>query len=564
MGAIRRPDPFGHNARLPMNLFRSRSGPAAVCVLLAVLHTWPLVTAPGTLSRNDNGDAQLNEWILAWVAHQLPRAPAHLFEANIFFPARDALAFSEPLIVPGVMGAPLAWLGASPVLVFNLVLVAGFALTAFAGYLLVYRWTRDRAAGLLAGSTFAFNTHTLTRLAHVQGIHAYGLPLSLLASDRIVTEARLGDALLLALWMTVMAYTSGYLVVFGAVLVAVVVLSRITDWRTRAVPVLSRFAVAAVVSAVAILPVYLPYHRVAREQGMVRSLANVAEYSATVKGYLAAAGRVHFYTWSGGFFKNPVDSFFPGLVVIACSLAALWFCVRRPASVPFLQFARSRVVMLLAIALAGFVLSLGTQTPVYGWLFRVFPPMAGLRAAARFGNLFLLGMSALAGIGLATIRRRAASPRAALALGIVLVALANVEALRAPFPYTRFTGIPRIYSLLADEPGPVVLAETPFYPPQAVFENAPYVLASTAHWRPLMNGYSGYVPISYRQYAAAFWYFPADWAIAAMRRAGVTHVMVHPERFYDDAGKVLEQINARPDLELVAIGQGGIRLYRLR
>ena len=66
-----------------------------------------LRTAPGTLSRNDNGDAQLNEWIMAWVAHQLPRAPARLFNANIFYPAHDTLAFSEPLIVPALMGAPL-------------------------------------------------------------------------------------------------------------------------------------------------------------------------------------------------------------------------------------------------------------------------------------------------------------------------------------------------------------------------------------------------------------------------------------------------------------------------
>lgn len=547
-----------------MNLIRSRWFPAAFCALLAVLHTWPLATAPGTLSRNDNGDAQLNEWILAWVAHQVPRAPAHLFDANIFFPARDTLAFSEPLIVPGLMGAPLAWLGASPVLVFNLVLLAGFALTAFAGYLLVHSWTGDRAAGLLAGSTFAFNTHTLTRLAHVQGIHAYGLPLSLLASDRIVAGARIRDALLLALWMTIMAYTSGYLVVFGVILVAVVVLARIHDWRTRAFAVLSRFALASVVAAVAILPVYLPYRRVAHDQGMVRSLANVADFSATAVGYLATAGRVHYYTWSGRFFKNPVDAFFPGFVVIALALAAVWYAARRPTAFAAIGSLRSRVVMLLALAVTGFVLSLGTQTPVYGWFFHVFPPMAGLRAAARFGNLFLLGVSALAGIGLALARRRSASPRVALLLGAALVVAANVESLRAPLQLTRFTGIPRIYSLLADEPGHVVLAEAPFYPPQAAFENAPYVLASTAHWRPLMNGYSGYIPGSYRRYAASFWYFPADWAIQAMRQAGVTHVMVHPERFLGDAGKVMEQINARSDLELVALGQGGIRLYRLR
>ena len=93
------------------------AGAASLCVVLAVLHTWPLATAPGTLSRNDNNDAQLNEWIMAWVAHQLPRAPTHLFDANIFFPARHTLAFSEPLIVPALLGAPVAWAGGSPVLV---------------------------------------------------------------------------------------------------------------------------------------------------------------------------------------------------------------------------------------------------------------------------------------------------------------------------------------------------------------------------------------------------------------------------------------------------------------
>ena len=104
--------------------------PAILCTALAIVHTWPLATSPAVLSRNDNGDAQLNEWILAWVAHAIPRAPLHLFQANIFYPAKDTLAFSEPLIVPGLLGAPIAWLGGSPVLVFNLMVLAGFALTA--------------------------------------------------------------------------------------------------------------------------------------------------------------------------------------------------------------------------------------------------------------------------------------------------------------------------------------------------------------------------------------------------------------------------------------------------
>jgi hypothetical protein len=161
------------------------AAPLALCVLLAAAHTWPLALSPATLSLNWHADVLLNEWILAWIAHQLPRAPAELFDANIFYPARHTLALSEPLLVPAVVGAPLAWLGASPVLVHNLLLLLGYALTAAAGYVVVYRWTGDRAAALIAASALAFNMHTLARIAHLQAVHLYGLALAVYAADAV-------------------------------------------------------------------------------------------------------------------------------------------------------------------------------------------------------------------------------------------------------------------------------------------------------------------------------------------------------------------------------------------
>jgi hypothetical protein len=110
-----------------------------------------------------------------------------------------------------------------------------------------------------------------------------------------------------------------------------------------------------------------------------------------------------------------------------------------------------------------------------------------------------------------------------------------------------------------------VLAETPFYPAHAAFENAEYMLNSTAHWRPLMNGYSGYTPASYRRLAWTLWYFPREHAIKAMREAGVTHFTVHPDRMRDKAQETIELLSRRPDVELIAIGAGsGTRLYRFR
>jgi hypothetical protein len=231
--------------------------------------------------------------------------------------------------------------------------------------------------------------------------------------------------------------------------------------------------------------------------------------------------------------------------------------------------------MLVAVGAVGIVLSFGTATPIYRWLFNIFPPMQGLRAAARFGNLFLLAIAVLAGLGLATLlpaderHRDLATPSRGSRLrtggwfGVALLVLVNVESLRAPFTYQAFTGVPGLYRLLADEPGPVVLAEQPFYPRSAIFQNAPYVLASTAHWRPLMNGYSGYTPETYQRYADSFWYFPQDWAIQAMKDAGVTHVVVHVEAFLKDNQSVVDVIDKRKDFELLAVGRDGIRLYRI-
>ena len=204
-----------------------------VFIGLAVVHTWPLATNPAGLSLNANGDAQLNEWILAWVVHQLPRDPLNLFDANIFHPAKDALAFSEPLIVPAILSAPVFWLGGSPVLAYNLMLLAGLALTALATYALVFSWTRDQPAALAAGSLFAFSTHTLTRLPHLQAIHAYGLPLALLFADRLIRQPSAGGALGLAVSMVLMVYTSGYLVVFAVLMIAVAVRAGIRLYRFR-------------------------------------------------------------------------------------------------------------------------------------------------------------------------------------------------------------------------------------------------------------------------------------------------------------------------------------------
>jgi hypothetical protein len=531
---------------------------AVVAVLLAIGHTWPLATSPATLSLHHNSDVMLNEWIVAWVQHQLPRAPLQLFQANIFHPAPDALAFSEPLIVPAVLGYPVHLFGGSPVLVHNLLLLAGLSLTMLGGYALTYHWTGDHLSSLLAGAAWTFNTQSLVRLEHLQAAHAYGLPLALLSADRLIDTGHRRHAFSLAAWMVLMAYTSGYLVIFTTLALAVLLLATWTWWLRRPAQVIGGFVVAAIVAGLAILPLYLPYRRVATEQGMTRTLESVAQFSATLDGYLASYSRLHDRLWNAGAPREYPDAFFPGIVVTLLALGAVVAC----ASVRFDPATRRRVLAMVVLCAVGCVLSLGTRTPVYGWLYSAFPPMSGVRAAGRFGVLFLMGGAMLAGIGLSVLRARLPR-RAGSVLAIAAILAVTAESVRAPFTYKRFDGIPRPYPLLANEPGPVVLVEAPFYLPQTVFENAEYVLNSTAHWRPLMNGYSGYTPRTYRQYADKFCHFPDERALDAMRAAGATHLMLHPRR-YADPEATLRRALANPSLERLFVSRDDLTLFRIR
>ena len=335
---------------------RLAAGALAACLALAVLHTWPLATGPAVLSRHDNADAMLNEWIVAWVAHQAPRAPLHLFDANIFHPEPRALAFSEHMTVQGLMGAPVFWLGGSPLLAYNLLVMAGLALSAWAMWLLLKRWTGSSAAGAVAGSLLAFNAHTLTRLPHLQALHLEFMPVVLLALDRLLVERRARDAVLLGVACALQGLTSNYLLVFTAMAAAVGVAVRVNEWRRPApARTAALLGLAAAIAAALVAPFLYPYYLTQREQGLTRSLDEVALYSSTWRDYLSTAGRLHYAAWSHRFLEGST-ALFPGVVALALAGFAI-------AAKPGLRDPRIR--MAAAIGAAGFALSFGPALPGY-------------------------------------------------------------------------------------------------------------------------------------------------------------------------------------------------------
>lgn len=518
-----------------------------IFVLLAIAHTWPLAQRPTVHSRVDNGDYNLNAWAVDWVAHTLPTAPTHLFDANIFYPSRLTLAFSEPLILQGALAIPAVWLGAGPITSVNIVLIAGFALSGWAFALLVHRDTGSWLAGVVAGSAVAFNAHHLVRLAHIQALHLELVPLVFLAIDRLLVTGRKRYAALLGASLALQATSSIYLLVFTGWAILCGWLARLPEWRRRLGQTALWTLVAGATCALLLLPVLWPYIELAGTQGMVRSIGETRSCAASWTDYLYTGSRVHYDSWSYRFRDASSDANFPGLIVTGLAVCALLGASGRS----------PRARMWLAVVLGSVLLSTLPRLPSFVWLHEHVPALGALRCYSRAGQVALVGMAVLAGYGAGRLLGTMATARAATLIGIALVAGINLEALRSPLWYREFSGIPAIYDRLRDEPHAVVV-ELPFYDRRAFFGNAEYMINATRHRHPIVNGYSGFAPPDFDARAEAMEAFPAHAALEMMHKLGVTHAVVHRTSGMEQRRAA---IDASPALRLVA-EQDGIAIYR--
>src|SRR6187401_37717 len=92
--------------------------------------TAPVSLDPGARTFAPGPDTRLYLWTLGWDLHALKTDPLRIFDANIFFPERHSLAYSEHLIGAAVLALPLSLVTTNLDLILNFVLLLATFLTA--------------------------------------------------------------------------------------------------------------------------------------------------------------------------------------------------------------------------------------------------------------------------------------------------------------------------------------------------------------------------------------------------------------------------------------------------
>ena len=523
-----------------MNRSRDLLLAGASVLVFTVFVTWPqcLYLATRVASHDDSF---FSMWSLAWIAHALATDPLHLFDANIFYPAKGALALSDATLLQGTLAAPFFWADASPVLIYNILLLGGIAGSGLAMFVLARHLIGATAPALVAAAIFTMAPYRIDHFMHLELQWTMWMPLTFWAFHRAIDagEWRFGVAGGVFVWLQILSsvYYGVFLVMTTAVFVLMLLAFRPGRLRTALPGLIGGAAVAFVLT----FPYALPYLSNARRLGP-RSLAEITTYSTRPIDYLASPAQNWLWGWTAGW-GGLERRVFPGALAIMLAAAAF---ARRP---------RRPVLVYAALAALSIELSFGLNGRLYSWLFAHIGALHGLRSPARFAIIASCAIAVLAGFGADVVFRRlsavgAGVAKGAVALTFILLALeyrnASMILINGGYDPPRVHNVYKAVRTLG--PGAVVELPLPALDKLPGLE-VHYAFASIGHWYPLVNGYSGYFPPEYSQTVVRMENFPDDRSIAQLRNIGVRYIILHPNRYVgDEYASLVKRIAERREL----------------
>lgn len=543
-------------------------------IALTLCLAFPLTVRPASHVMLASPDTKLFMWMLAWDTHAFTHQPRAIFEANIYYPERHTLAYSENLIGSAVFAAPVLWLTDNPVLAMNLVALLSCVLCGLGAYVLARRVGIGEAGATLAGLVFAFSPPRFFRLSQMHLTTIQWVPFALASLHAYLDNGRRRDLWLAIAFFTLQALTSGHGAVFLIVCALGLVVYRVAMGEPIALARRVRdIGLPGLALLAPTLLMFAPYLAVQREMGLKRTLDN---WGVSWASFAASPTHVHAWILSlipAARINERADAFlFPGYLPILLALIGVG-CVALgqgpdPKDISRRSTIRDATMFYALLTLVSIWLSMGPPVglwPLVYWL----PGMNFIRVPSRFMVLAVLGLAILGGIGFDRLAARFDSRKRlvfAIAIGVLLVA----EFAAAPLGTEAYVvERPAIDRWLDGQPKPFAVAEVPLANPRHLGpwerRHTEFMLHATAHWQKTVEGYSGLRPPLHTKLYEQLTTFPDEPSIRALGDLGVTYVVIHTELYapgeWATVEQRLSQFQDRLTLEHV---EGDGRVYAVR
>ena len=524
--------------------------------------TWPIFNLHHLASASYEGDARLIVWTLAWDNHAvLARLP--LFESNIFYPAPHSLVYNEHLFGISLFTLPIYALTGNPVLSYNVVWFGSWIACALAMHALLRRYRLSELASFAGSLVFTFSFFKMLQgHGHLQQIWTWPLPLSLLLLERWVERASWRRAFAWAAVLLAGLLGSMYVAVMVAGANAVLLVWRVvilvatrprpgtmtgTMTSSRSVRAFVQLVVVCSIAAAATWPFVAPYRALPQAP-----LREVRSLSADAASYLMPAAQ----TWPGiawlkfvGRGPGPMfgeQTMSLGWIALALALIGVAAAIRTRT---VRETAPYGVLAIFALFLS-FGPPSGSGVNLYSLVAHV-PGIGGFRAPARFGLLVLLGVAVFAAVGVEAIVRVRPGTRAGIAAVVLPLMLSEWFVIGFPGKRPQPFGIPAVYRSPVIAGARAVVSLPDYRNDPHWFWETDYLLYSTVHWRPIVNGYGRWEPPTHAHDISYAMAFPGPNNAKAMKALGVDVIILHAGRYPAGGGDIVRVARASPEYELV-------------
>ncbi len=546
---------------------------AGLYTALTLVYLWPLPRLWGNHIGPGLGDPLFVLYVLKWGAHQIQLGLPDLWNANLFYPTKGSLALSEHLLGPSAQLALFLMVVPNAIAGYNFLLVTSFAATALAVCWVCRRAGLSWTAAVMAGGMFSFSPFRIGHLAHLQILIAQWIPLALWFWDRLLAERTAKNAaLFLAFYLLNLSGGCYFAYMIHFPMVAILASRAWVEGR-KLVSIRSLRILGAVVllAATAVAAIFLPYVRIARVHGLVRPEAEIREYSATLASYFSPSPN-NIYSGprarqiveavmedSAGLFFRPENHLFAGFLPTVLFGVGAFVAWRRRKEGPPDVWARG-------LALSGLVCFALSFAGVFLPLARILPGLSGMRVPARFYAFTSLAVVYFAARGVDALLLHLRGRRGRTAVAAFLAVVLAVELVPRQMPWEglfREEQLPEVYRWIRDEKTVKAILELPI---GADSREADYLYASTVHWKPIANGYSGYMPVSHQILTDRIGYLPGPAVLDLLREWWITHIVVHARR--PDRAKAVRRWEGRfatgPGRQVERVYQAdGIYVFRL-
>ena len=548
-----------------------------IFVVLTLLMTYPTVFHMGS-GVKDLGDPLLNTWIMAWNAQKILNLDIEdYFDANIFYPHKRTLAYSEHLFTQSLIGLPVLLVSQNPVFAYNFCLLFSFFTSGLGMFFLARYLTRSPYSGMVAGIIFAFSPFMFAHLGHLQVITAGGIPMAFLYLHKFLRYEQSKHLLLFSLFFLLQVLANGYYALYLSLFAGLYILVYlITEKRYTALKFWAKITVFVLIVVAVAGPFFRQYFLVRKEMGFARKMGEHANLTS----FLATSPFNRLYGELTSPFLKQEGELFPGILAVVLAVLGFTYMLRNDRKKK--SVVKKHGIIYSSILLLSFLFTFGSKGP-YILLHKFVPGFDGLRVASRFHIFVMFSLAVLSAFGLkALVSLPFLRTKRASFVAFSLTFLILVEYFSVPVPVRKVRvkeDIPEVYKWLATQKENFAIIELPLPKPgKRVGQiECPRLHFSTYHWKKIVNGYSGYFPPLYDELKRRWQSMPLEQNIEDLRSLGVRYVIFHsflykPDEF-ENVMNELRRLESRCILvtqleeaciyELIYIPEEGLGKYYL-